>query len=199
MQNVSKGLRNNKPAIYCAVPNSCYTKLMDYSEILQSLQQASSFDLYRLKVAISLQLESSERIQSIRDQLSVGQEVEVFNETKNKAEMAIIRKFNPTTVAIILKADQSRWRVPYYWINLEGADVRLRNNAKKGIDRNTLAIGDIVGFRSREGHEVYGEVIRLNPKTVTVETEHGNWRVAYSLLFPVIDSSVINANYITKS
>ena len=172
---------------------------MNYSEILQSLQQASSFDLYRLKVAISLQLESSERIQSIRDQLSVGQEVEIFNESENKAEMAVISKFNPTTVAIILKADQSRWRVPYYWINLEGADVRLKNNAKKGIERSTLAIGDIVGFRSREGHEVYGEIIRLNPKTVTIKTEHGDWRASYSLLFPVIDSAVINANYITKS
>lgn len=171
---------------------------MDYSEILQSLQQASSFDLYRLKVAISLQLESPERIRSIRDQLSVEQEVEIFNESDNKAEMAVIRKFNPTTVAITLQADQSRWRVPYYWINLEGADVQLKNSAKKGIERNTLSIGDIVGFRSREGHEIYGAIIRLNPKTVTLKTEKGKWRASYSLLFPVIDSAVINASYITK-
>lgn len=171
---------------------------MDYSEILQSLQQASSFDLYRLKVAISLQLESSERIKLIRDQLSVGQEVEIFNEDDNKAEIAVIRKFNPTTVAIILQADKSRWRVPYYWINLDGSDVHIKNNAKRGIERNALSIGEIVGFRSRQGHEIYGEIIRLNPKTVTLKTEQGEWRASYSLLFPVIDSSAIHASYITK-
>ena len=171
---------------------------MDYSEILQSLQQASSFDLYRLKVAISLQLESSERIKFIRDQLSVGQEIEIFNEDDNKAEKAVIRKFNPTSIAITLLVDQSRWRVPYYWINLEGTDVRIKNNAKKGIEKNALSIGEIVGFRSRQGHEIYGEIIRLNPKTVTLKTKQGEWRASYSLLFPVIDSSVIHANYITK-
>jgi hypothetical protein len=171
---------------------------MDYSEILQSLQQASSFDLYRLNVAISLQLESPERIKSIRDLLSIRQEVEIFNESTNKAEIAIIHKFNPTTVAIILQADQSRWRIPYYWINLEGADVRLKNNAKRGIEKSTLSIGDIVGFRSREGIDIYGEIIRLNPKTVTLKTKQGEWRTSYGLLFPIIDSAVINANYIGK-
>lgn len=172
---------------------------MNYSEILKSLQQASSFDLYRIRVAISRQLESPERIADIRDQLHIGQEVEIFNEDENKAEMAIIQKFNPTSVAIILVSDQARWRVPYYWINLEGIDVSLKNTAKKGIEKNALSIGETVGFRSREGHEIYGEIIRLNPKTVTLQTVHGEWRVAYGLLFPVVDSSVINASYITKT
>lgn len=171
---------------------------MNYSEILLSLQQASSFDLYRLSVAISRQLESSERILAIRNQLYIGQEVEIFNESENRSEMAIIRKFNPTSVAIILVIDQARWRVPYHWVNLAGADVNLKNTAKKGIEKNALSIGDTVGFRSREGHEIYGDIIRLNPKTVTLKTVQGEWRVAYSLLFPVVDSSVINTSYITK-
>jgi len=79
---------------------------MDYSEILQALEQASSFDLYRLRVAISIKLESPERIRSIRQKIAVGQEVEIFNEGDNKAEMAVIEKFNPTSVAIRLQADQ---------------------------------------------------------------------------------------------
>lgn len=171
---------------------------MNYSEILESLQQASSFDLYRLNTAIYRQLESTERIQAIRGQLHVGQEVEIFNKDDNKAEMAIIRKFNPTSVAITLVADQARWRVPYYWINLEGVNVNVRNTAKRGIDKNALSIGDAVGFRSREGHEIYGKVIRVNPKTVTLKTAKGEWRVAYSLLFPVVDSSVVHTTYIQK-
>lgn len=171
---------------------------MNYSEILQSLQQASSFDLYRLEAAISRQLESPERIVAIRNQLHVGQEIEIFDGKENKSERAIIRKFNLISVAITLVADQARWRVPYYWINLEGADVKLKNTAKKGIEKNALSMGDTVGFRSREGHEIYGEIIRLNLKTVTLKTPRGEWRVAYALLFPVVDSSVVHTTYITK-
>jgi len=171
---------------------------MNYSEILKSLQQASSFDLYRLRAAISQQLESPDRIRAIREQLHVGQEIEIFNEDENKSEMAVIRKFNPTTVEIFLTEGNSRWRVPYYWINLERLDVRMKNTAKKGIERNALSIGETVGFRSRDGHEVYGKIIRLNPKTVTIKTQQGEWRVAYSLLFPVVDSSVIHTTYIAK-
>lgn len=171
---------------------------MNYSETLKSLKQASSFDLYRLNVAISHQLESPERIHSIRNLLHIGQEVEIFNENDNKTEMAIIRKFNPTSVAITLVTNQSRWRIPYYWINLEGSDVVLKNTAKKGIEKNALSIGDTVGFRSREGHEIYGKIIRVNLKTVTLKTVQGEWRVAYSLLFPVIESSVMTATYIVK-
>jgi len=171
---------------------------MNYSEILKSLQQASSFDLYRLRAAIAQQLESPDRIRAVREQLHVGQEIEIFDGAKNKSEMAVIRKFNPTTVAILLTEDNSRWRVPYYWINLERLDVRLKNTAKKGIERNALSIGETVGFRSRDGHEIYGKIIRLNPKTVTIKTKQGEWRVAYSFLFPIVDSSVIHTTYITK-
>ena len=171
---------------------------MNYSDILKSLQQASSFDLYRLKVAISHQLELPDRIRAIREQLHVGQEVEIFNEDNNGAEMALIRKFNPTTVAIILNDDKSRWRVPYYWINLEGVNTQLKNTAKKGIEKNVLSIGETVGFRKRDGHEIYGEIIRLNPKTVTLKTGQGEWRVAYGLLFSVVDSSIVHTTYITK-
>jgi len=171
---------------------------MNYSEILKSLQQASSFDLYRLRAAISQQLESPDRIRAIREQLHIGQEVEIFNEDDNKSEMAVIRKFNPTTVAIVLNENNAYWRVPYYWINLERLDVQLKNTAKKGIERNALSIGETVGFRSRDGREIYGTIIRFNPKTVTIKTKQGKWRVAYSLLFPIVDSSVIHTTYITK-
>ena len=166
-------------------------RIMNYSEILESLNKASSFDLYRLKSAISRQLESPERIRAIREKLYVGQEVEMFDEGENKSKLATIRKFNPTSVAITLLEDKSNWRVPYYWINIENVDVKLVNTAKKGIDKNALSIGDTVGFRSKDGYEVYGKIIRINSKTVTLTTSRGKWRVAYSLLFPIIDSSVI--------
>ncbi len=51
-----------------------------------------------------------------------------------------------------------------------------------------LKVGDHVGFKNKEGQDLYGKVIRLNPKTATIEVgpKH-EWRVAYSYLFPVLD------------
>ena len=163
---------------------------MDYSKILQALNQASSFELYRLRAAIDNQLKSPERTKTIRSQLHIGQEVEIFDSEKNKTERAVITKFNPTSVDITLVERRLYWRIPYYWINVDHVDVAIKNTAKQGIDRNSLTVGDTVGFRNKDGHELYGKIIRLNPKTVTINTSRGKWRVAYSLLFPVFDSDL---------
>lgn len=57
-----------------------------------------------------------------------------------------------------------------------------------GLAKSQVRVGDRVGFEARAGDLLYGEVIRLNRKTVTLEVEgEGQWRVAYSLLFPVIE------------
>jgi hypothetical protein len=57
-----------------------------------------------------------------------------------------------------------------------------------GLDKSQVGVGDRIGFEARDGEILYGEVIRLNPKTVTVAVEGGGqWRVAYSYLFPVIE------------
>jgi hypothetical protein len=56
------------------------------------------------------------------------------------------------------------------------------------LDKSQVRVGDRVGFESREGEVLYGEVVRLNRKTVTMMVDGGGkWRVAYSLLFPVIE------------
>jgi hypothetical protein len=44
-----------------------------------------------------------------------------------------------------------------------------------------------VGFKDRHGLERFGQVIKLNPKTASVQIGAMRWRVGYSLLVPVID------------
>lgn len=73
-------------------------------------------------------------------------------------------------------------------INLDGADVDIRERPRQGLGRNEVALGDRVSFVGRDHKERSGRVIRLNDKTVTIKSEHQQWRVSYSLLHRVLDS-----------
>lgn len=52
---------------------------MNYSKILEELNHASLFELYRLEQAISRSLEDPVRIEKIKDSLKVGQNIEYFD------------------------------------------------------------------------------------------------------------------------
>ena len=65
---------------------------MDYFRIIEDLQQASLFDLYRLRVAISQQLESPQRIREIKSRLRPGQTITYFNGAENRLVKAQVIK-----------------------------------------------------------------------------------------------------------
>ena len=65
-------------------------------------------------------------------------------------------------------ATQKRWLISYAAINLDGADVGLREEPKQGRGRNEVAIGDIVGFVDRNHQERSGQIVRLNDKMITL-------------------------------
>jgi hypothetical protein len=55
---------------------------------------------------------------------------------------------------------------------VELATARL--TAPKGLGRNEVAIGDVVGFVDRDQNHRTGKIIRLNDKTVTLQCIRGN-------------------------
>lgn len=79
-----------------------------------------------------------------------------------------------------------RWTLT---INLDGADIEIREQPRHGLGRNEVAIGDVVGFVDRDHQQRSGQIIRLNDKTVTLHRGQQQWRVAYALLHRVVDSS----------
>ena len=78
--------------------------------------------------------------------------------------------------------------IPYAAINLEGADVRIRESGKPGLSRHEVSVGDTVGFLDKEQRQRQGRVIRLNDKTVTLLCDEQNWRVSYALLHRVLEA-----------
>jgi hypothetical protein len=162
---------------------------MDYSEIIKALETASTFDLYRLQVAIGHLLEEPKRLKAIRRRLKPGQDITYFDRGENRLVEASVIKLKQTRILVERKDNRERWDIPFYWVNLENVETEapiLPNRV--GLDKSQVRVGDRVGFESREGELLYGEVVRLNRKTVTMMVDGGGeWRVAYSLLFPVIE------------
>ncbi len=163
---------------------------MDYSRILEELARASLFDLYRLQVAMGHQLDDPGRIQEIKRQLEPGREITYFDDRANKLVQARVVSLQRTRLLVENTHDHQRWSVPLCSVNLEGVDTDIRSPAnQEGLDKSQLKTGDQVGFRDRQNNELYGQVIRLNRKTATVLAgDDSKWRVAYSLLFPILDS-----------
>ena len=85
-------------------------------------------------------------------------------------------------------------------INLQGIDTSIApKKYSGGLDRNSLKVGDRVGWHSKLGHDLYGVVEKLNPKKALVRLGNGEqWTVSYSLLFLVMDGFSVQGAFGTK-
>jgi hypothetical protein len=165
---------------------------MNISEILNELNKASLFELYRLNQAIRRQLEEPKRINIIKDQLKVGQVISYFNTDENRLVEAVIMELKRTKVLVKNKHDGWLWNIPFYYINIDNLDTDINSVTKRRVDRNILKVGDKVCFKDKKGFELFGEVIKLNQKTAGILVGKIKWRVAYSLLSPIIDGELGN-------
>jgi hypothetical protein len=138
---------------------------MNFSEVFQTLNQASAFDLFRLRAAIDRALDEPRWLQAIQTRLKVRRK----------------------EVVVLDLEDAERWVLSYAAINLDGADVQIREQKPQGLGRNEVALGDVVGFVGRDQQQRTGKIIRLNDKTVTLQCDQSQWRVAYSFLHRVVD------------
>lgn len=159
---------------------------MDFSAMLGSLNQASGFELYRLRAAIDRVLADPKWILAIRSQLRVGQQVEYFDARANRLCPGQVLECRNKEVLLRQGDTGERWLICYTAINLDGIDVHIRENPSRGLSRHEVAIGDTVGFLDHEQQQRTGQIIRLNDKTVTINADGQKWRVAYSLLHRIL-------------
>jgi hypothetical protein len=163
---------------------------MDYAALLHALDKASLFDLWRLNIFISRALEDPHKNEAMRSRLYAGQAIRYFDSRQNRESSGRIVTVKRSRALIRRDHDQKLWDLPFYAINLQGADVDIHcHRAHAKVNRDSLKVGDSVGYKSRNGREVYGVVTKLNCKTATVRLADGEqWKVSYGLLFYVIDA-----------
>jgi hypothetical protein len=162
---------------------------MNFSAILEALNHASAFELFRLRVAIHRKLEDPRWIEAIRWRLRIGQEIEYFSSLNNAVRRARFMEFRRKQVDILDIADSRRWLIDFCTINVDGLDVQVREQVTRGLGRNEVAVGQTLGYVDREGSERSGVVLRLNDKTVTMQVGDQQWRVAYQFLHHVVDGA----------
>jgi len=168
---------------------------MDYSKILQELEDASLFDLYRLSVAIENEIKNPQKIEKVKQSLRIGQEITWFDNSTNRLEKAIIEKITPTRCEIKNISNGEEWRILYASINLEDVDTSIHSNQKFGLKKSALSVGDVVSFLDKEHKLQFAKVLKLNPKTAGVITMEGmQWRVSYGALSKNrdFDADIIN-------
>jgi hypothetical protein len=163
---------------------------MNYNAILEALNQASLFELHRLNAAIRNQLEDPARIRKVKQVLRVGQTVTWFDEQENRLLEARLLEIRRTRALVQNIGDGKRWNIQFYLINVDNQDIEIAAQGRRKLDRNSLSVGDRVAFKDRHGHERFGEVVKLNPKSAAVMVGTVRWRVAYGLLMPVIDGDL---------
>lgn len=166
----------------------CPWMIMDFTSTTAALSKASAFDLYRLRAAIDRILDHPGWMAAVRAQLRVGQAIDYFEPQTNRSHQGKILELRRKQAVVLDLSTQERWLISYAAINLDGADIEIREQPKAGLGRNAVAIGDIVGFVDRHQQQRSGRIIRLNDKTVTVQCGQQRWRVSYGLLHRVVDA-----------
>jgi hypothetical protein len=163
---------------------------MNFTDLLDAFEKTSLYDLWRLNAAIGRALEDPRKNESVRSKLRVGQAIRYFETRENKEIDGRIVEIKRNRALIQNDHDEKLWNVPFYMIRLEGPEIDPSQSSRAGrkVQRDSLQVGDFVTYRSRAHLDVYGTVVKLNPKTAVVQLTKGErWKVSYSLLSYVLD------------
>lgn len=169
---------------------------MNFSDVIHSLNEASAFELFRLRAAIDIVLDESRWLQAVQSRLRVGQEVKYFDSQANALRRGQVLEMRRKQAVVLDLDDPRRWIISYAAINLDGADVQIREHKQQGLGRNEIAVGEIVGFVDRDQQQRTGRVLRLNDKTVSLQCGNSQWRVAYQFLHRIVDAADMQGDVI---
>ncbi len=168
-------------------------KMMNFAAPYDNLEKTSLFDLWRLNIAITKAMEDPRKINAIRSRLRVGQAVCYFDAVQNREFFGRLIEIKRTRAVIRHDDDQTIWNIPFHMMKLDATDDGFHfTRTPQKMDRDSISVGDSIGYVSRAHRQMYGVVVKRNRKTATVRLSNGEqWKVSYSLLFPVIDAAVI--------
>jgi len=160
-------------------------------DILDSLRQAPSAELYRLYLTIGKMLDDPRRILEIRQRLHLGMAVNyIGDDPLGPPAQGTIVELRQTQAVVQDSATRRRWGVLYAAIIPDTASGQDHEQASPPrTQRDEFFIGDTVGFTDKHLSERVGIIVRLNAKTasIAVNDSDGHWRVSYALLRKIVD------------
>jgi hypothetical protein len=160
-------------------------------DILDSLRQAPSAELYRLYLTIGKMLDDPRRILEVRQRLHIGMAVRyIGDDPLGPPSEGTITELRHTQAVVQDNVTRRRWAVLYAAIIVDATAAPIQNEAPPPRPRpEEFFIGDTVGFTDKHLNERVGTVVRLNSKTasIAVTDSEGHWRVSYGLLRKILD------------
>lgn len=160
-------------------------------DILDSLRQAPSAELYRLYLTIGKMLDDPRRILEVRQRLHIGMTVRYIGDNPLGPPLeGTVTELRHTQAVIQDNVTHRRWAVLYAAILFDATAAPTQKEAPPPRSRpEEFFIGDTVGFTDKHLNERVGTVVRLNAKTasIAVTDSEGHWRVSYGLLRKILD------------
>ncbi len=177
------------------VDNACPEEL--FGRAVELINNLTPNQLYQLGAHIDVLIEDPTRLKPIARAIVPGAIIEYFCKRENRFVSASVDKVNRSTVDVTNLEDGKRWRIELAAVNTgESSGQAKPQRSNSQLSRHDLSVGQVVGFQDRDNQDRFGTIIRLNPKTVTLECEFGTkWRVGYSLLFFVLDSQPADRDF----
>ncbi|TCK96553.1 hypothetical protein [Paraburkholderia sp. BL9I2N2] len=161
-------------------------------DILDSLRQAPSAELYRLYLAIGKMLDDPRRILEVRQHLHLGMEVSyIGGDPLAPPSHGTVVELRQTQAVIQDNQSRQRWSVLYAAVipDTVSGPTHAPASPPPRAQREEFFIGDTVGFTDKHLSERVGIIVRLNAKTasIAVNDSEGHWRVSYALLRKIVD------------
>lgn len=164
---------------------------MDFSHVLEALENAHLFDLYRLQIGILSVLNNPRRIDEIKRHVQPGMHVSYFNSDLNSLVNVVVEEVRRTMVLVRHKEDGKQMLVRFFALNLTGINVDIDSKNHQRLDKNRVKVGDNVMFLDRQNREKFGVVTKLNPTTASIRLRDGSkWRVSYECVSLVTEAVV---------
>ena len=124
-----------------AVRGLLWDRPLNFSEVIEALNQASGFDLYRLRAAIDRTLADPKWIVAIRRALQIGQKVDYFDGQANRQCTGQILEFRKKEVQVYSLVTQQRWPAASAAITLECCNGLSRARPNRGVGRHDGTLG----------------------------------------------------------
>lgn len=166
---------------------------MQDSALIESLNRASSLQLYQLAALVERLMTDPRRIVAIRKDLHLGQVVRFYDARRDVMRLGRVVEMRDVQVTLQGTEVRGEWKLPYVAIAppLPGEKPQSPSATAPGTPKPTRADfqrGEKVSFSDRHLQVHVGTITRCNPKTASVDTGDGNsWSVPYGALRHVLD------------
>jgi hypothetical protein len=162
--------------------------------LIETLNRASSLELFQLSTLIERMLADPRRIIAVRTNMHMGQTVRFLDWRDGQMRNGRVVAMGDAKVTLHEEGTRSEWKLPYTAIEpphaASGAAAPSPPAAPPPIKpgRGDFRSGEKVSFEDKYLQTQVGTIVRINQRTATVDTGDGHsWRVGFPLLRHVLD------------